>query len=408
MNSEHVAQLKRGVKSWDRWRHKNDHIVPDLSGANLSRAYLYLSRANLSEANLSGANLSEANLSGANLSGANLSRANLSEANLSEANLSEANLSEADLPGAYLSGANLSEANLSRATLSRANLSRSNCINTNFRDADLRQASLISSHLDGADLTGVKLWETQRGDWSISGVTCQRAFWEQYSGEPTNYGKGDFERIFAEKPRIILRYPDGISPALLVMLPLMVERLEAKHPNCKLDIHSVQNDGNGATVTVTVDDLASRSSEDFMAEIQDLQGELSVLEAKYEVVEKYLNKLLDRMMDMPKFEIHEIHGPVGAIGDNARVQQISNESGIDLSKLAEQLRELRNAMNAENERTPEQDKEIVAVARAEDAATEKKGPAALGYLRTVGKWTCDIAEKIGVDLAVEAIKKAAM
>ena len=60
-------------------------------------------------ANLSGANLSRAYLSGADLSGANLSRAYLSCAYLSGANLSRAYLSGADLSGANLSGAILGD-----------------------------------------------------------------------------------------------------------------------------------------------------------------------------------------------------------------------------------------------------------------------------------------------------------
>ena len=42
--------LKEGVDAWNAWRSENPDIRPDLSGANLSKAYL--SRANLSEAYL--------------------------------------------------------------------------------------------------------------------------------------------------------------------------------------------------------------------------------------------------------------------------------------------------------------------------------------------------------------------
>ena len=37
--------------------------------------------------------------------------------------------------------------------------------------------------------------------------------------EPTNYGAGDFERIFAEKPRIVLHYPGGMSPVDFACCP---------------------------------------------------------------------------------------------------------------------------------------------------------------------------------------------
>jgi hypothetical protein len=94
--------------------------LADISGADLSRAYLYganLSRAYLYGAYLYGAYLYGANLYGANLSGAYLYGANLYGANLSGANLYGANLSRANLYGANLYGANLSLANLSGAKI---------------------------------------------------------------------------------------------------------------------------------------------------------------------------------------------------------------------------------------------------------------------------------------------------
>lgn len=156
-NPEHLAKLKEGVGTWNKWRADKTLLLPiDLSEANLSRA-------NLSGTNLSGANLSGANLSGANLSGANLSKANLSRANLFDADLSIANLFDADLSRANLSKANLSIANLieadlsiailSKANLSRANLSRANLSGTNLNRADLRGANLIEADLSRAILS---------------------------------------------------------------------------------------------------------------------------------------------------------------------------------------------------------------------------------------------------------------
>jgi len=109
----------------------------DLSGAYLSRAYLY--GANLMDANLPGANLSRAYLSGTDLSGANLSGTDLSDANLSDANLSGANLSGTDLSRAYLfdanlSGANLSNANLAYTYLTYTNLSGANLMGAKYGD----------------------------------------------------------------------------------------------------------------------------------------------------------------------------------------------------------------------------------------------------------------------------------
>ena len=103
------------------------------------------------------------------------------------------------------------------------------------------------------------------------------------------------------------------------------------------------------------------------------------------------------------------YGQSGAFGPGAHAhdntfQQI--HAGIDLPKLAEELGRLRNAMKGETTGTREQDKAVGAVADAEEAAAKGDGPAVLQYLKSAGEWTLGIAEKIGVDLAVEALKRA--
>jgi hypothetical protein len=39
-NEEHLAILKQGVEAWNKWRHANPRIWPDLRGANLSEVDL--------------------------------------------------------------------------------------------------------------------------------------------------------------------------------------------------------------------------------------------------------------------------------------------------------------------------------------------------------------------------------
>ena len=101
MDNSHLEILK-SAEAWNKWREDNPDIVPDLSGADLSRADLHganLSRADLREANLHEADLHGANLRKADLREANLRGANLHGANLRGANLREANLRKADLCG---------------------------------------------------------------------------------------------------------------------------------------------------------------------------------------------------------------------------------------------------------------------------------------------------------------------
>ncbi len=61
-NAEHLKILKDGVAAWNKWRETANHLDPNLSGADLTRA-------NLSHANLRGADLIDANLSDDDLRG---------------------------------------------------------------------------------------------------------------------------------------------------------------------------------------------------------------------------------------------------------------------------------------------------------------------------------------------------
>jgi uncharacterized protein YjbI with pentapeptide repeats len=453
-NDEDLARLRQGAAVWNDWRTQNprhmvdlrgaDLIAADLKGANLMGADLggaNLHWADLNEANLRGANLDGANLGAATLfrtnlreaglRGADLSRVDLSGANLREANLMGANLRGMDLSGMDLSGANLRGADLGAATLRGANLDGANLF-----DADLRQTTLIDSCLDGADLTDAKLWKTQRGGWSIKGVICQRGFWDRDGEEPTEFGVGDFERVFAEKPRIVLRYPDGMSAVDLAMLPLIVERLQAKHPDCALHIRSLEDAGSGAVVTITVDDLANRSAKVFEGKVAVLQSELAtfqhrlrneerlreVAEVKYKEVKDLYQPMLEAAMRgqgdqyhnpiLIGFSMSEIYNTraeqiaaVGHVHDNT-FQQIWNQAGMDPLQLAQELAPLRAALKQETEGTAEQDEAIGAVAAAEKAADQGDGPTALRHLKAAGKWTLGVAEKIGVTLAAKAIESA--
>src|SRR5260370_26237120 len=75
-NVEHLAILKKGAETWNKWRQEpggdEAHLrVVDLSDANLVGADL--SGTNLSGANLSGSSLFMADLTGADLRGADFS-----------------------------------------------------------------------------------------------------------------------------------------------------------------------------------------------------------------------------------------------------------------------------------------------------------------------------------------------
>jgi hypothetical protein len=98
------------------------------------------------------------------------------------------------------------------------------------------------------------------------------------------------------------------------------------------------------------------------------------------------------------------------IGGDANVHhftQMWNESSnkIDLAQLAEQLLTLRRALK-KKATTAEHDASIGAIAAAELAVRNGDGSTALQHLAGAGRWTLDVATKIGTTLASELIKKA--
>jgi hypothetical protein len=227
--------------------------------------------------------------------------------------------------------------------------------------------------------------------------------------------------------RIVLRYPGGLSLVELAMLPLIIERLQVEHPDCALHIRSVQDDGTGATVTITVEDITNRDSDTFRHEVDRLQSELKYMEGQRdlyrdqfmpifrELVIRSGQTIIGKITNPAVIEgsmsrdTYNISGQAGAVGPDAHAhdmtfQQIQNS--LDLPKLAGELGRLRTAMKQETEGTREQDKAVAAVAEAEEAAIKGDGPTALRHLRTAGKWALGIAEKISETVAADAIKKA--
>jgi len=103
---------------------------------------------------------------------------------------------------------------------------------------------------------------------------------------------------------------------------------------------------------------------------------------------------------------------VGAFGPYAHAHdmtftQIGSqiEKSVDLIQLADELAKLRQAMKKEATEA-EHDIAVGEVTKAEQAAKKKDAPKVAEYLKSAGKWALDIAAKIGVPLAIEALKQA--
>ena len=109
-----------------------------------------------------------------------------------------------------------------------------------------------------------------------------------------------------------------------------------------------------------------------------------------------------------KYEV----GQAAAVGPHAHAHDITfnqiwnqNKDKLPLANLSRELVALRNELN-KTATTAEHFSEIGAVATAEIEAQKGDGPSALSALKKAGKWTLDVAEKIGVGVATAAIKTA--
>lgn len=137
-----------------------------------------------------------------------------------------------------------------------------------------------------------------------------------------------------------------------------------------------------------------------------MQVEAGSLDGRYETNTR--RQFLEVIMG----DQYNVTGQAGAVGPGAHAHdmtfsQVWNhlENRVDLVRLAEELSKLRVAM--EREATdPAHRLAVGAVAAAEQSAQQKDGPKALEYLKTAGKWALGVAEKIGTELAKQALKGA--
>jgi Pentapeptide repeats (8 copies) len=320
-NPVHLAKLWEGSTALNHWREQNPNLELDLMNADLRR--VDLSEMNLTSASLFGSNLSKASLSRADLSGANLSRAHIGGANLSDANLT----------GAKLNGSKLSVAELYRA---------------NLLGADLRSANLQGTNFENAVLTDAKLWESQRAGWSIKGVICERAYWDEAAERPTEYGAGDFEYLYSEQTIIELHYPGGISAFELSTLPALLHHLSQRHEGTTIRLKIVEQTGGGAKVTLTIGDvddavraqIESEATELVRTQLRFRDDQALSLQIENATL-KQLHETTIRMMLTAGAPQAHFHGPVGIAAlpsGGATVQ--ANQSISDNTELVQLLEKL--------------------------------------------------------------------
>lgn len=78
---------------------------------------------------------------------------------------------------------------------------------------------------------------------------------------------------------------------------------------------------------------------------------------------------------------------------------------LDYAKLADELASLRSKLRKQASEA-EHDEALGAVAAAEKAARQQNQSGVLTHLKTAGKWSFDIASKIGVSVAAKMIEQA--
>jgi len=211
-NSKHLAELKKGIKNWNRWRRENPGIIPDLRKADLrgfDLSFINFRDAKLVETRFSGACLHSANLSKADLSfsklvGSNLKFASLNCSNLSQATLIKANLSEADLMKADLSEANLREANLSKANLRFTQLFKANLTKADLSLAVVKKAQLQNTDMSavqglGSDFTEANLTGACLYNWNIDLKTSFESVECHYVYRKKRYGSEFTDRYPRDK-----------------------------------------------------------------------------------------------------------------------------------------------------------------------------------------------------------------
>ena len=88
--------------------------------------------------------------------------------------------------------------------------------------------------------------------------------------ERTTYDPGEFERLYADKTKVVLQFAGSIlSPIEIATLPSMIKIMQ-EWSNCVLRLDSLQDASGGATVTLVVEDPGQRNAD----QTRTLQAEL--------------------------------------------------------------------------------------------------------------------------------------
>jgi hypothetical protein len=260
-------------------------------------------------------------------------------------------------------------------------LSGMNLAESSLCDANLTSATLQGTIFDGANLTSACLWETQRADWSIKGVICERIYWDKNATIATEYGPGEFEKLYSEQTIIELHYPNGISTFEINTLPALLHHIASKHPDTNIRLQTIEATGGGTKVTISLgetDETTKTQVESDAAQVLQAQlalrtDEVRRLQFERDVFQNQLNRITDRLLEGTSPQIH-FHAPVhnaALPSGNAKVEinQIFNDNTA-LIQLLEKLLTHRADLNL----SPTEDHALTENAETVKAELQKSSP----------------------------------
>ena len=251
--------INKDKRVWNTWMLENPSIIVDISEFDLSNrdlsgydfSTITAQSTNFSNCRLVGADFGHAELLGANFKGANITNASFDNANLVEVNLVNVRAIKADFYQATLEGANLS--------------------NGIFIKTKFIMSRLVNSKLDGADITDAIMWESQRTLWSINDIICERCFWGEYKhNTPSEYEKGEFERLHKYNPIIKVHFPQGIKPLEFYSVPHLVHGVANFFDGCRMRISSISEAGKGTEVKIVLEEHKKEQLEQIGNTLNDI------------------------------------------------------------------------------------------------------------------------------------------
>ncbi|MDZ7840831.1 MAG: pentapeptide repeat-containing protein [Gammaproteobacteria bacterium] len=229
--------------------------------------------ANFRSATMSGINLRRATLLNATFKNSKLYAATLQNGDFTGSRFPQAKLTQANCPGAifddiHAAGTIFREAKLRNASFRGANLERS----------DFREANLIETDLSGASLSKIRLYRTQYDSWKLDGVQCHSVNWSERGDQYTEYGEGQFEKLYGGV-LIEIEYPGGIAIHEYMSVPAMVEALKQEFEGrCVLTFDSMRTTDSGKSVVLRATQIREGfNDEDVQKRVQAVTSELQSL-----------------------------------------------------------------------------------------------------------------------------------